>query len=362
MTIPLKISDITSYLAETGWEREPDDWNGASFWRHPADFEVLVPAQDGLGDGERRVRDILRCLCSAEDRPIAEIALEISRPNLDRLLFRTFPADHDAGYTSLASGVQAVEGVRGLLGTAARTVVQGPHFAFAGRPPAAVGDVLRAAELGPARAGSYVIEVRLAADVPGRSHDGEELTGRTVLVHMLGSISAAHNAVVAGSPEAFDKTVTAGVSADLCQALSSFSARGRGEPFEITFRWARSQPLDIRPKVLAFPPASESLLRTAADRLRAVTASGAASVTGVVSGLEDDTASGDRWRIKVRGDLRTERAGQSRRTTVWVRLADQVTYDRAITAHRDGRRIAVSGELSSTTGRVELVPGPRLEI
>jgi hypothetical protein len=293
---------------------------------------------------------------------MADIALEISRPHLDRQLFRTFPADHDTGYTSLIAGVQAVEGVRNLLSTAVRTVLQGPHFAFAGRPPAAVGDVLRAAELGSARAGSYVIEVRLPADATARSPRGEEVAGRTVLVHMLEAVSAARNAVLADSPDAFDDSVTAGVSADLCQALSNLSGSGRSEPFEITFRWARAQPLDTPSHVLAFPPTAESLLQAAATRLRGLNASGPATVTGIVAGLHDDPAGGDRWRIKVRGDLRTERVEQSRRAAVWVRLADQATYDRAITAHRERRRITVSGELSSSTGRVELVPGRTPEI
>jgi len=359
MTTPLKIADIVSYLAETGWERDPEDWHGASSWRYPGDFEVLVPAQDGMGDGERRVREILRWLCAVEGRAVSEIAQEISRPYLDRLLFRTFPKNHDAGYTSLVSGMQAVEGVRKLLATATRTVLQGPHFAFAGRPPAAVGNVLRAVELGSARAGSYVIEVRLPAEVPVQSRQGDPPAGRTVVAHMLEAVGAARNAVLAGSPEAFDEAVTKGVSRDLCQALSSFSTHGRNEPFEITFRWARARPLDTPSHTLAFPPTSESLLQAAAIRLRGLNASGAATVTGIVSGLQDDSASGDRWRIRIRGDLRTEHAEQSRQATVWVRLADQATYDRAITAHRERRRITVSGELSSTTGRVELVPGRR---
>lgn len=360
MTIPLQIADIVSYLATTGWERDADGWHGASVWRHSGDFEVLVPAQDRMGDGERRIRDVLRCLCVLEERPMSEIAAEIARPFLDRQLFRTFPADHDAGYTSLAAGVRAVAGVRSLLGTVTRTVLQGPHFAFTGQPPAAVRDILRAAELGSARAGSYVIEVRLAADATARSGSGGELAGRTILVQMLEAVSAARNAVLADSLEAFDDTVTAGVSAELCQALSTFS--GRNEPFEITFRWARARPLGTPSHVVEFPPSSEAVFQAAATRLRGLNATGSATVTGVVSGLQDDAEGGDRWRVKVRGDLQTERVEQSRRTAVWVRLADEAAYDRAIAAHREGRQITISGELSSTAGRVELVPGRTLEI
>ena len=361
MTTPVKVGDIASYLAVTGWERETQGWRGASVWQHPGDYEVLLPAQDGLRDGERRIREILRCLSALENRPAADIALDIARPQLDKQFFRTFPADHDSGYTSLASGVQTVQGVRSLFSAATRTVVQGPHFSFAGRSPGAVGDLLRAVELGPSRAGSYVVEVRVAANATARTPGGEEVGGRAVLVQLLEAVSAAQVAVLADAPAAFDGAVTAGVSADLCAALSDFSGSERNEPFEIAFRWARSRPLDAPLHVVSFPETSGSLLRTAAGRLRRLNASGPATVSGVVEGLHDDAAGNDRWRIKVHGELRTEHADRARRA-VWVRLSDQAAYDMAIAAHRQQRVITMTGELSSVTGRVELVPGPGSDI
>lgn len=360
MTPPLKVADIVSYLTVTGWTRDSRGWRGASYWEHPGEYEVLVPAQDGMGDADRRVREILRCLSAVEDRPADDIALEISRPLSDKQFFRTFPVDHDSGYIPLLSGVQVMQGVRNLLGTAARTVLQGPHFAFAGRQPAAVGTILRTAELGPSRAGSYVVEVRLAANVSAPVSNGQEVTGRAVLTQMLEAVAAARTAVLIGTPEAFDETVTAGVSADMCKALSDLSGADRTK-FEITFHWARAQPLEVRAHAFAFPEVAGPLLQEASGRLRVLNASGPATVTGVVEGLYDDAAGDDRWRIKVRGELRTEQVERARRA-VWVRLVDQAAYDRAITAHRERSVITVSGELSSTTGRVELVPGRGVEI
>ncbi|MFI1413690.1 hypothetical protein ACH4Y0_27765 [Streptomyces sp. NPDC020707] len=361
MTIPLKVDDIASYLADTGWERDPQGWRGASVWQHPGDYEVLVPARDGMGDNDRRLREILRCLCALEDRPAGDIALEIARPQLDKQSFRTFPTGHDPGYTSLLLGTQTVLGVRNVLTAAARTVVQGPHFAFTGRQPGVVGDLLRAAELGPSRAGSYVVEIRVAADATARTPSGEQVTGRAVLVQMFEAVSAAQAAVAADAPAAFDETVTAGVSADLCKALSELSGFDRREPFEIGFRWARSQPLDVPSRVVAFPETSGSLLHAASLRLRGLNATGAATVSGLVEGLHDDSSGNDRWRIKVRGELSTEHAELVGRA-VWVRLPDQVSYDRAITAHRERQVITVMGELSSKTGRVELVPGRGFDV
>jgi hypothetical protein len=219
---------------------------------------------------------------------------------------------------------------------------------------------LRAAELGPSRAGSYILEIRVAADATARAPSGEEVTGRAVLVQMFEAVSAAKAAVTADEPAAFDETVTAGVSADLCKALSELSGFDRSEPFEITFRWARSQPLDVPSRVVAFPERSGSLLQAAAGRLRGLNATGAATVSGVVEGLHDDSSGNDRWRIKVRGELRTEHTELVRRA-VWVRLPDQASYDRAIAMHREQHVITVTGELSSMTGRVELVPRQGLD-
>ncbi len=350
----LKVDDIASYLADTGWERDPRTWRGASFWQHSGEYELLVPAQDGLGDAERRVREILRCLSEVEERPVDDIAVDISQPRLDTQFFRTFPTGHDPGYTSLPVGLQLLQGVRNILTTTARTVLQGPHFAFGGKQPSGVGDILRAAELGPSRTGSYVIEVRLGTEVRARGAGGETVTGRTVLLQMLEAVTAVRAALWSDHPAAFDSAVTAGVSSDLCGALSELGGARRGESFEITFRWARSEPLELARHVVEFPAGSGALLKTAAERLRNLHASGPATVTGIIEGLHYGSASGDRWRIRVRGELRTERGDPARRM-VWVRLGDQAAYDAAIIAHQQQRPIIATGQLSSATGRVELV-------
>jgi hypothetical protein len=364
MTNALRVADIAGYLADTGWQPSPGNWpNGgrATLWRHPEDFEVVVPAHDGMGDAERRIREILRCLTDLEERPVADIASEIAFPQLDRQYFRAFALGHDPGYTSLLSGVQTFNAIRSLLDVSARTVAEGPHFAFVGKAPSELRDVLRAAELGPTRVGSYVVEMRLAVGTFART-GGEELSGRAILTQMLESVAAAQAAVMIGTPAAFDDAVPAGVSANLCRALGDLCGAERKDAFEITFRWARSIPFDGGPShVLPFPAGSGPLLQAAGGRLRALVASGPATVTGIVESLHDDAAGADRWRIKVRGELRTDRIERARRA-VWVRLADQTSYDRAIVAHRERREITVSGELSSPAGRVELVPDRLAEL
>jgi hypothetical protein len=125
VTSALKVADIVGYLADTGWLPAPGDRptdGRATLWHHSDDFEVLVPARDGMGDAERRIREILRCLADLEERPMADIASEIAFPQLDRQYFRAFTPEHDPGYISLLSGVQTFNAIRALLDVATRTV------------------------------------------------------------------------------------------------------------------------------------------------------------------------------------------------------------------------------------------------
>ncbi|MDQ7903521.1 hypothetical protein RB614_03210 [Phytohabitans sp. ZYX-F-186] len=357
MANTLRVADITTYLAETGWRRAPRDWNGAGIWSHPGDFEILVPARDGLGDARARVDEILRCLSVLEDRPVREIAEEIAHPDLDTQYVRTFPAGHAVGYTSVAAGFQTVQGVRDLLAIATRTVMQGPHFTFAGRSPGAVSDLLKIAEFGPSRAGSYVVEVRLSATIalPG------DLSGRAVLGQMHEAVAAAQTAVSANRPAAFGDAVIAGVSANLCRALSDLSGIGQEQPFEIGFRWGRAVPVEVGARVLRFPAGSGALLQAAAEYLRHLDASGQATVSGVIETLHNGAGSDERWRISVRGELQTT-SGPARRRKVWVRLPNETTYERASAAHHERRLVRIAGELSSTSGRIELVPAEGFDV
>lgn len=91
MNSPPEVRDIQTYLRDSGWQRRPQTWNGASIWSHANGYEVLVPPRDGLADTELRVREILTALTTVEGRPADEIAGDINTPFDDIQLYRTFP-------------------------------------------------------------------------------------------------------------------------------------------------------------------------------------------------------------------------------------------------------------------------------
>ncbi|WP_036571530.1 hypothetical protein [Nocardia sp. BMG51109] len=341
----LFVADISSYLEHTGWRRRSESWRGAAMWTHQNTYNVLVPARDGMGDSKLRVSELLDLLATIEQRPAEEVARDINSPHVDQHWYRTFTTGLPSGFTTLRAGLNALRGVMAVFSAAARSVVEGPHFTFSGEAPETVGALVDRVELAPTRAGSYIFPVRVPLV------DDPELA-RKVSTQLLDATIAVRDAALSGSPAAFDGTVSAGVSAELCEGMLGLAGAKGGEPFEIGFRWARGLPTDLPSTTVVFPEGSAEIISAAADRLRRHGPSGEVTVTGIVESLHDQPAHADRWRIRVRGEVS---GAKGNRRVLWVRLMGQDSYHAAITAHRERHRIRARGVLSETGARAELI-------
>ncbi|MCE7001772.1 hypothetical protein LWC34_02795 [Kibdelosporangium philippinense] len=323
MTSSLGVTDIASYLVDSGWQQRQERWRGASIWVYDEEYEVLVPARDGMGDADLRVRQILDTLTQVENRPREEIVLDIRLPWSDTQVIRMFPDGLPSGFTTLHAGLQALTGVEGALRAAAQSV--------RGDVPADVERLLGRVQLGPARAGSYILPVRVPVD---------DALGRQVTRRLHTAVSLLSNPQP--DPNGLRE---AEVPAELCESVSRLGNR----PFEIGFRWARAIPSDLPSAVYNFAEGASTVIRAAAEQLRRLDDPATVAVSGVIQGLRDDESREDRWSIEIRG------AG---RRAVWVRLPDRATYEVAIAAHRAGRQVRVRGEMKTIGRRVELLAGP----
>jgi hypothetical protein len=341
----LSVVDISTYLEYTGWRRRSESWRGAALWTHQDAYDVLVPPRDGMGDSELRVAEIVDLLATVERRPAEEIARDINSPHADQHWYRMFANGLPSGFTTLRAGVKALRGMMTVFGSAARAVVDGPHFTFSGEAPAAVGALVDRVELAPTRAGSYVFPVRVPLG------DDPELA-RRVSMQLLDATIAVRDAAVSGDLAAFDGTVSAGVSAELCEGLHSLAGADGREPFEIGFRWARGLPTDLRSVTVRFPEDSTEIIAAAVGHLRLHSPSGEVTVTGMVESLHDQPARADRWRIRVRGEVS---GVTGNRRVMWIRLTGQDAYHAAIVAHREQGRVRARGVLSETGQRAELI-------
>lgn len=337
------LADVAAYLAGTGWAVTDRSWRGARIWRRD-DTEVLLPVRDDLGDNPARVRDVVHTVAALERRRPEDVERTIVGPDLDSVGLH---ATWDPGHGALPVGLQVIGGLRDLVVTAARTVVEGPHLRFRGAVPASVDAVLDKTLLALAD-GSH--DQRCAVMLPVDAGAGS-VTGRDVTVQLHDAVIALEGAVER-EPEAVDATVVAGVSADLCLALSSLAGPTHDEPFRLVFGWAHRRSVGLAPREVVFGPRAGLLLRSAARRVGRLVVTGDAAVDGRVDGLHDEAGSSDRWRVKVRGALTG--ASPTPRGAIWVRLDDQRGYDHAVEAYRTGRRLRATGRLTSRNARVEL--------
>jgi len=355
MAEPLTIAEIKAYLTATGWRREPQTWRSASVWTSADGRQVLVPARDGMGDNDLRLGELLDGVAQVEVRSAADVAAEIGAPPTDRQTYRLFEGDDPATGVPLGSSVRALTGVRDLLGSAGRALVEGPHVTFPGSAPARVRTLLAAARLTTVSAPlpGYRVHLPLSA----AASDAASSFARQVGVQLHDAVGSANQAAaeaeVEGDLTGFDDAVTAGVSANLCQALSDLGGRDRAQPFEIGFRWAYGVPAPLPSTTVRIESGRGAVLAAAAHHLRRLHSSGEATITGLVESLHDDANRADRWRIKVRGEVAVSR-GVSARRTLWVRLDGHAAYDLAIAAHREQQPVQAQGRLSVVAGRLEL--------
>jgi hypothetical protein len=373
VTSLLAVRDIQSYLFSAGWQRQPETWNDASIWFNTDGHEVLVPSGDGLADSDVRVAEILATLTTAEGRSVEEIAGDINTPFDDIQLYRTFPDDD---FISLAAGLAVLRSVRDLISTAVRTVVDGPRPTFPGGAPRRAGELLQQVRLGPVRPADHVFTVRIPLDSASRSPEnghsqnaGDATTLGRQVGHQLRTAVIAARSTAARATEQdltpFDASVAAGVSANLCEALSGLAGRQQLQPFEIAFRWARGLPSDVPADVVRFTSGTGTTFRAGAAHLRDLGnspgLSGTAAMTGLVASLHGQSSNSG-WRINIQGDLLAGAVIESDRM-MRVLLESQSAYDKAIVAHRSRQRVRASGELSGSGSHAELaVSDDKLEI
>jgi hypothetical protein len=348
VTGELSATDITGYLGTSGWIRQPESSRTASVWVYQGEHEVIVPELDGFADGPRRVRELVRVLARIEGRPQELVAADIGTPRADLQWYRASSIALD-GQIGLVETVTALTGARDVLLAAARAAHVGPQAVFHGTAPAPVRELLQAVRVGPIIAAEETILVRVPLDGPGDPPLGRRAL--LLLRRVLPLLSdATRDAIRTKDFGTFDEITADGVSAELCGALAQLSGPGAGVGFEIGFRWARDVPTDAVAGMIVFEPGSGKVLRTARHRLLRLQQR-RASVTGLVRTLSH--GGGTRFRAQVQGPVIVGETAARR--SVWVRLPDEATYERAVSAHLNGFAVHAHGTLRDMNGTQELV-------
>ncbi len=348
----LRPGDVQSYLLSRGWvaDRQGSPRLGTLF-RHPSipDAEALLPLDRDLGDYILRMADIVLVVSAVENRSVWEVLNDLSGPPSDVLRLRVAASESSLGNLPLEEGIKLFRGGRDILWAAAHGTLrpQALHPQHDLRP---VEEFLGECRLGQTERGSFVATI--LAPVPPQvqrllnlqHEEGEEETepfARRVTIRLMSSLDFIRQSILAGEEERILDGVSRGVSANLCDALVMMKPPGDQSQLDIQMDWARTRPIPgaAVAKRVSFGKESFQAIEEVGRQLRKRAKAQPERLTGKIVELRtafrsllDDVAG--------RVVLKTELKGNM----AWVKVAlGQDDYRRACDAHRDGRRVAVTG-------------------
>jgi hypothetical protein len=230
--------DTAAYLRTRGWTQGETAGDRYSLWykRSPKneEFEVLLPMALQAPDLALRVAELIDTLHIEEQRPWEDVWEDLSSPYCDIVRARLL-ASEDGQTLPLEDGAAAFQYVRDLL-LAAGCSAWKPRAVFGPRQPDQALQFVRAIRLGQMRPGSYVLKIITPlAEADGRTSlfaaDDMPFPRRAMALLATGLqavVEGVRASAVSGTIEELVNQTSAGVSANLCDALAGLNRIGRG--------------------------------------------------------------------------------------------------------------------------------------
>lgn len=336
---------LVAYVLGEGWSRTERYGEHSDVYERGGSSELILPGTDALGDYPAIVADALRILAREQSRDELQIYRDLIGADRDVIRVRAPHADDD-GSVSIDAGVELVSQARDML-LAAACAAKDPRASYRAGKVKDAATYMDRVRLGQTEQGSFIVTllapVPPALDITNQGTfwpmEGEEPFDRKVtrtLAKSLEAARAAAEAVVRGNGmSAFQQAVRQGVSANLCDALSTLISKGAG--LEVSLTWARTRPAPETRRVVQFSESEGEIFQEAARQFRSMEPRPDETLDAFVVALDRQPAAG-----QGRVTLKTFIDGQA----VSVRtILPSVMYHQAVVAHDEGHTVAVTGDL-----------------
>ena len=242
----LSLAGVRAYLLSRGWV------DAGTWGKRPAtiyiqenggrDWEILLPTRDTVADYAESVAESIEILANVEERSQLDVFFDLKGAGADVIRVRSANGlAHEQ--LSLGQSATLLNDTYKLLAASARAVER-PQAAYRGKTSANVERFLSGVQVLPLHQG---YEVTLHSPVPvaiGKQSDmGDDYVvsfSRQATYKLSEALShaatAIEEAMVQDTLEPFWKSVTHGVSANLCASVSELAKRGQG--IFIDLEWA----------------------------------------------------------------------------------------------------------------------------
>lgn len=350
--------NVIAYLKAHGWERYSDTPGAYSVWTTRNGAELVVPYRRDAPDFATVLGQALRELEKVEDRSQLDLLRDLLNSGFDVVRLSAKSTETADGSIGLPEGAQLVAHAKDMMLASACATIQ-PRAVYHSRKPQQATDYLSSARLGQTEHGSFVLTILspVAPQLSAASDTSlfpEEPFERQVVLKLTSSvkraIEAATEAAATGSFDPLRNAVGAGVSANLCEAISGLVEMGDANEVDLSVAWSQNRP---------FPQSAVSRVSIARDVIPAIAE--AARLFRSQDTLERYTIEGPVIKLERADEAADGKAtvlasveGTARRVVLTLAADD---YGKATQAHKDFRPVRVTGDIKRE-GRTLMMLSP----
>ena len=348
---------LSAYASVSGWMKLETFGDHSDVYVGPGLPEIVVPRTQDLGDYADVVARLIDIFSHVAEVDESTLYNDLRVADRDVVRARAENSDSD-GSLDISEGADLVSGARDMLLAVACSLIEPrPIYRIGANKDA--NEILGRMRLGQTERGSFVITLLTPVIppqlqeplLPDMDLDDDPLhrllTRRLALA--LSEVRQATEKASVGYKEAFEKSVSAGSSANLCEALAQMI-----EPFsslDVSMTWARTRPMKSPRDTVRFSRDDVPILREAARSFRNREPKLDVRLFGSVQRLKRDDSETDGTVT-----LRASVDGKSQSVTAVLNPSD---YNRAIEAHQKRAPVIAEGDLDRFGQRWHLV-NPRI--
>lgn len=350
----LEVSPIalSAYAKANGWQKTDPYGDYSDIYVAEDRPEIVIPRTRNLGDYASVVLRLIEVFTEVAGESQLSVYRDLMTADRDLIRVR---AGGVSGGIAVGDAVALVEASRDLL-LAATCSLKNPRPLYRAGANQEAADFLRRVRMGQTEPGSFVVTLLTPVvpppipPPPDPDWPVAEPCERKVSKRLVEALEATRRSVemaVSGDTAAFGEAVRQGVSANLCEALSTLTERF--STVEVGVAWARSFPADPPSQTVQFDRTAAPILQAAARAFRDRAPKEGVEVVGFVHRLhrEEEETDGE---ISLHARI-PESAGRMHPITAILEEAD---YERAVEAHRRKLTVIAEGDLHRIARRWRL--------
>lgn len=339
-------ADVRWYALGRGWKSQRSRNDAIAIFVKPeSNAQIQVPQRGSDRDIALMMGKVLQQLAEIEKRQLDEVSQDLRNPFVDSFRLRVKSRLADSGTLPLIEGLKLFEGGRKLLVSAACSTVM-PQAFYPRKSLKPVEEFIKQCQVGQTAIGSYVASIlcpRLTPATPAlfEGVDDPPPFQRSVTLNLMKSLAVLTESVQTGDVSLIEKGVNQGVSADLCDALSSITPPEEDSVLQLEMSWSPVRPprANLIPSVARFAAPDLGFIQEAGKKLREKTIRHDTIEGRIVSLREQPMLVDELGRtVEIRARI------DDRPATARFGL-DESQYRKACDAYRDQKQVRITGTL-----------------